>query len=88
MAPSLRWNPRVEFEDAMTKASGPLLRKSLTMLMKIPKYRDTHATDDHIVSAMFVGGLVGDAEDQDTPVEFGAEDWELTNMCNTQFTFG
>ncbi|CAG8918564.1 unnamed protein product [Penicillium salamii] len=79
---------RQEFEDAMCKSSGPLLRKSITMLMKIPKYREAHATDDHIMSAMFVAGLVGDVEDKGTPVEIGAEDWELTNMCNTQFTFG
>ncbi|KAF9892294.1 hypothetical protein FE257_002071 [Aspergillus nanangensis] len=79
---------RQEVEDAMTKASGPLLRKSLTSLMKIPKYREAHATDDHIMSAMFVAGLVGDVEDEGTMVTMGAEDWELTNMCNTQFTFG
>ncbi|KAL4880400.1 Extradiol ring-cleavage dioxygenase, class III enzyme, subunit B [Aspergillus karnatakaensis] len=79
---------RQEFEDALIKSTGPQLRKAVTMLMKIPKYRDAHATDDHIMSAMFVVGLVGAPEDVGTPVELGAEDWELTNMCNSQFTFG
>ena len=60
----------------------------LTMLTKIPIYRDAHATDDHLMSAMFVAGLLGSAEDIGTPVELGAEDWELTNMYNSQYTFG
>lgn len=79
---------RQEFEDAIMKNSGPALRRALTMLMKLPKYRDAHATDDHIMSAMFVAGLVGSIEDEGTPVELGAEDWELTNMCNSQYTLG
>lgn len=79
---------RQEFEDAITTATGPELRRSMTELMKLPGFRDAHATDDHIMSAMFVAGLVGDEEDTGTLVEFGAEDWELTNMCNSQFTLG
>lgn len=86
---------RQEFEDAMMTGSrtkdgccGPALRRSLTALMKVPIYRDAHATDDHFMSAMFVAGLVGHVEDQGTAVELGAEDWELTNMCNSQYTLG
>ncbi|RAH84246.1 aromatic ring-opening dioxygenase family protein [Aspergillus japonicus CBS 114.51] len=87
---------RQEMEDAVTKAarkgSGVGLRKAVTGLLKVPRYREAHATDDHIMSLMFVAGLVGDVEDTGDAgsegVEIGAEDWELTNMCNTQFTFG
>lgn len=79
---------RQEFEDAIMKNTGPSLRKAMTGLMKIPIYREAHATDDHFMSAMFVAGLVGSVEDIGTPVEFGAEDWELTNMCNSQYTLG
>ncbi|KAJ9156049.1 Aromatic ring-opening dioxygenase family protein [Pleurostoma richardsiae] len=79
---------RQEFEDSITKHTGPALRKAMTMLMKLPLYRQAHATDDHFMSAMFVAGLVGSEEDTSTPVELGAEDWELTNMCNSQFTLG
>ncbi|KAI6712517.1 aromatic ring-opening dioxygenase : catalytic LigB subunit [Diplocarpon mali] len=79
---------RQEFEDAITKSSGPALRRSMAMLMKLPKYRDAHGTDDHFMAAMFVAGLCGSLEDTGSPVELGAEDWELRNMCNSQFTLG
>lgn len=79
---------RQEFEDAITKYSGPALRRSMTMLMKMPNYRDAHGTDDHFMPAMFVAGLCGDFEDEGTPSVLGAEDWELRNMCNSQFTLG
>ncbi|TGO52900.1 hypothetical protein BOTNAR_0311g00110 [Botryotinia narcissicola] len=79
---------RQEFEDAMTKNSGPELRRAVTMLMKLPKYRDAHGTDDHFMAAMFVAGLCGDFEDRGTAAVMGAEDWELRNMCNSQYTFG
>ncbi len=79
---------RQEFEDAMTKNSGPELRRAMTMLMKVPKYRDAHATADHFMPAMFVAGLCGSLAAIDTPAELGAEDWELRNMCNSQFTLG
>jgi aromatic ring-opening dioxygenase catalytic subunit (LigB family) len=79
---------RQEFEDAMTKNSGPELRRAMTMLMKLPKYRDAHGTDDHLMAAMFVAGLCGSFEDRGSPVKLGAEDWELRNMCNSQFTVG
>lgn len=79
---------RQEFEDAVTKNSGPELRRAVTMLMKLPKYRDAHGTDDHFMAAMFVAGLCGDFEDRGTTAIMGAEDWELRNMCNSQYTFG
>lgn len=67
---------------------GPMLRRKATSLMKHPKYRDAHATDDHFMATMFVAGLCGGKEDVDARGELGAEDWELTNMCNSQFTLG
>jgi len=79
---------RQEFEDAMLKNSGPALRRAISMLMKLPNYRDAHATDDHFIPACFVAGAVGRKEDEGTKAEMGAEDWELQNMCNSQFTVG
>lgn len=67
---------------------GPLLRRKATSLMKHPRYRDAHATDDHFMATMFVAGLCGGRGDEGTKGEMGAEDWELTNMCNSQFTIG
>lgn len=66
----------------------PDLRRAMTMLMKVPKHRDAHGTDDHFMVAMFVAGLCGLVEDIGTPAELGVEDWELRNMCNSQFTLG
>lgn len=60
----------------------------MTRLMKHPEYRDAHATDDHFMAAMFVAGAAGDFEDEGTPAILATETWELTNMCNSQFTIG
>ncbi|KAF2230152.1 aromatic ring-opening dioxygenase family protein [Viridothelium virens] len=80
---------RQEVQDALTKSGGgPALRRAVTMLMKMPMYREAHGTDDHFMAAQFVAGLCGDWEDEGQKVELGAEDWELTNMCNSQFTLG
>lgn len=87
---------RQEFSDAFIGAGpgtkgqtgGPALRRRATALMKLPGYREAHATDDHFMSAMFVAGLCGDLEDEGMWGEKGAEDWELTNMCNSQYTLG
>ena len=79
---------RQEFEDAITKNSGPQLKRAMTMLVKSPTYRDAHGTEDHFIPAMFVAGLCGSMEDIGTPAVLGAEDWELRNMCNSQFTLG
>lgn len=67
---------------------GPRLRRKMTALMKHPKYRDAHATDDHFMASLFVAGLCGGKGDEGMQGELGAEDWELTNMCNSQFTIG
>jgi len=79
---------RQEFEDAITKNSGPALRRAITMLMKLPNYRDAHASDDHFMAACFVAGAAGRKEDEGNKAVLGAEDWELQNMCNSQFTLG
>ena len=75
-------------EDAITGNSGPALRKAMARLMKHPQYRDAQATDDHFMPALFCAGAAGDWEDMGTKNILGAETWELTNMCNSQFTFG
>lgn len=79
---------RQEFEDAVMRNSGPELRRAVAMLMKLPNYRDAHGTDDHFMAACFVAGAVGRTTDRGTKAVLGAEDWELQNMCNSQFTFG
>ncbi|MCJ1472614.1 hypothetical protein MMC13_001263 [Lambiella insularis] len=75
-------------EDVITKSSGPRLRAAMARLMRHPQYRDAHATDDHFVPALFCAGAAGDVEDIGTRNELGAETWELTNMCNSQYTMG
>jgi len=68
---------------------GPMLCRRATSLMKHPKFRDAHATDDHFIPVLFIAGLCGGARDvEQTGGIMGAEDWELTNMCNSQFTLG
>jgi aromatic ring-opening dioxygenase catalytic subunit (LigB family) len=81
---------RQAVEDVCSNNSGPRLCHAMTRLMKHPLYRDAHATDDHFMAAMFVAGAVGDEEDYEVTGkgELMAETWELTNMCNSQFTFG
>ncbi|KAK5946512.1 hypothetical protein PMZ80_000655 [Knufia obscura] len=75
-------------EDVITKNTGPKLRRAMSRLMTHPQYRDAHATDDHFVPALFCAGAAGDWEDVGSKNELGAETWELTNMCNSQFTMG
>lgn len=79
---------RQAVEDVITNNSGPQLRRAMVRLMKHPLYRDAHATDDHFIPAMFVAGAAGDEEDEGVYGSLEAETWELTNMCNSQFTFG
>ncbi|KAJ5122210.1 aromatic ring-opening dioxygenase family protein [Penicillium atrosanguineum] len=79
---------RQAVEDVLMKTSGPQLRRAMTRLMKHPRFRDAHATDDHFMAAMFVAGAAGDWEDEKAEAILGAESWELTNMCNSQFTLG
>lgn len=40
------------------------------------------------MSALFVAGAVGSEDDTGAYGQLKAETWELTNMCNSQFTFG
>lgn len=75
-------------EDAITKNSGPELRAALVRLMKHPAYREAHATDEHFIPALFCAGAAGDWEDVGSKNILGAESWELTNMCNSQYTLG
>ncbi|KAF1816417.1 LigB subunit of an aromatic-ring-opening dioxygenase LigAB [Eremomyces bilateralis CBS 781.70] len=79
---------RQSVEDALTQNSGPRLRRAMTRLMKHPQFRDAHATDDHFMAGLFVAGAAGDPEDEGTFATLEAETWELTNMCNSQFTIG
>ncbi|KAL2203517.1 aromatic ring-opening dioxygenase family protein [Sarocladium strictum] len=79
---------RQSVEDAFCRGAGPRLRRAIARLMKHPLYRDAHATDDHFMPLCFAAGAAGAIEDEDSKVEFGAEDWELTNMCNSQYTIG
>ncbi|KAM0324347.1 hypothetical protein ACHAQA_008128 [Verticillium albo-atrum] len=79
---------RQAVEDVIKNNTGPKLRRAMTRLMKHPVYRDAHATDDHFMAAMFVAGAVGSEDDEGCYGELKAETWELTNMCNSQFTFG
>ncbi len=75
-------------EDAITKNSGPRLRAAVARLMRHPRYRDAQATDDHFMPALFCAGAAGGWEDVGSKNVLGAETWELTNMCNSQFTMG
>ncbi|EPE04037.1 aromatic ring-opening dioxygenase family protein [Ophiostoma piceae UAMH 11346] len=79
---------RQSVEDVLSRGGGPGLRRRVTRLMKHPLFRDAHATDDHFMALCFVSGAVGALEDQGQPGVLAAEDWELTNMCNSQFTIG
>jgi aromatic ring-opening dioxygenase catalytic subunit (LigB family) len=71
---------RQAVEDVISNNSGPNLRRAMTRLMKHPRYRDAHATDDHFMAAMFVAGAAGDEEDSGVCGKLYAETWELTNM--------
>ncbi|KAH8794332.1 Extradiol ring-cleavage dioxygenase, class III enzyme, subunit B [Hyaloscypha sp. PMI_1271] len=79
---------RQAVQDVMENNSGPELRRGLARLMKHPQFRDAHATDDHFMSALFVAGAAGDEEDRGVGGRLMAETWELTNMCNSQYTVG
>ncbi len=77
---------RQEVEDAFTKVpAGERMRKAVAALMKHPGYREAHGSDDHFMAALFVAGLCAEGDRRGV---LGAEDWELTNMANSQFTLG
>jgi hypothetical protein len=77
---------RQEFEDVLMKESGSELRRAVIALINGPGYQDAHSTDDYFTASMFVAGLCGSFEDVSLPAKLGVEDWELCNMCNSQFT--
>lgn len=80
---------RQSVEDALCRNRGPRLRRAVTRLMKHPLYRDAHGTDDHFMAACFVAGAAGDWEDENFEGGvLGTETWELSQMCNSQFTIG
>jgi aromatic ring-opening dioxygenase catalytic subunit (LigB family) len=77
---------RQEVEDAFTKVPpGKEMRKAVAGLMKLQGYREAHGSDDHFMAALFVAGLCTETDGRGV---LGAEDWELTNMANSQFTLG
>lgn len=87
-APMLEFRQSVE--DVFTRnGGGRRLKAAVTRLMKHPLFREAHGTDDHFMAACFVAGLVGEEDDEkEKEARLGAEDWELVNMCNSQFTVG
>ncbi|CRK29023.1 hypothetical protein BN1708_004846, partial [Verticillium longisporum] len=84
------WTPMLRYSDnfAQTRAPEPWALEFRQAVEDHPMYRDAHATDDHFMAAMFVAGAAGDEDDEGCFGELKAETWELTNMCNSQFTFG
>ncbi|KAF2021432.1 LigB subunit of an aromatic-ring-opening dioxygenase LigAB [Aaosphaeria arxii CBS 175.79] len=93
-APMLLFRQGVE--DAFVRNCGAgrekgSLTRAVCRMMKHPQYRIAHGTDDHFMPACFVAGVVdgldSDGSD-DGECVLGAEDWELVNMCNSQFTIG
>jgi len=79
---------RQAVEDAITMNSGPALRRAITRLMKHPRYREAHGTDEHFISLCFIAGAAGGKEDEGTENAMTAECWELVSMANTQFRLG
>ncbi|KAF4548393.1 Catalytic LigB subunit of aromatic ring-opening dioxygenase-like protein [Elsinoe fawcettii] len=78
---------RQSVEDVITGNTGPDLRRAITRLMKHPRYREAHGTDDHWMASLFACGAAGSIEDRGPNVMLG-ECWELVNMCNTQYQLG
>lgn len=75
---------RTAAEDALTKNTGPALRKAAMRLMRHPLFREAHGTDDHYAPVLFVAGAAGAKEDEGTKNFVTAETWELVNMCNVR----
>ncbi|KAI0973198.1 LigB subunit of an aromatic-ring-opening dioxygenase LigAB [Xylaria arbuscula] len=78
---------RQSVEDAITKNTGPDLRRAVAKMMKHPEYRAAHGTDDHWMATLFAAGAAGSEEDVGPNIMLG-ECWELVNMCNTQYQLG
>lgn len=64
------------------------MRRAVTPLMKHPRYREAHGTDEHFIPACFVAVAAGDKEDEHTRNVLTAECWELVDIANTQVQFG
>jgi len=84
---------RQSVEDVFIRSCKPgskkgQLTKGITRMMKHPMFRDAHATDDHYIPACFVAGVVDAGKRDGDECVMPAEDWELVNMCNSQFTIG
>jgi aromatic ring-opening dioxygenase catalytic subunit (LigB family) len=78
---------RQSVEDVITHNTGPDLRRAVTRLMKHPRYKEAHGTDDHWMATLFAAGAAGAADDVG-PNTYLGECWELVNMCNTQYQLG
>ncbi|KAH6618434.1 aromatic ring-opening dioxygenase family protein [Boeremia exigua] len=78
---------RQAVEDNITNNTGPELRRAITRMMKHPRYKEAHGTDDHWMASLFAVGAAGGKEDEG-PNTMIAECWELVNMCNTQYQLG
>ncbi|KAI1521836.1 aromatic ring-opening dioxygenase family protein, partial [Pyrenophora tritici-repentis] len=88
------WGQMLKYSDNLAQPyppEAPMLefRQSVEdVFMKHPMFRDAHATDDHYMAACFVAGAVDVSKREGDECVLGAEDWELVNMCNSQFTIG
>jgi aromatic ring-opening dioxygenase catalytic subunit (LigB family) len=90
-APMLEFRQSVEdvfIRNCRNGSKKGALTRGITRLMKHPMFRDAHATDDHYMAACFVAGVVDGSKREGDECVLGAEDWELVNMCNSQFTVG
>jgi aromatic ring-opening dioxygenase catalytic subunit (LigB family) len=90
-APMLEFRQSVEdvfVRNCGDRAKKGALTRGITRLMKHPMFRDAHATDDHYMAACFVAGVADGSKRSGDDCIMGAEDWELVNMCNSQFTVG
>ncbi|KIV98277.1 hypothetical protein PV10_01944 [Exophiala mesophila] len=89
-APPQAWalDFRQAVEDVITRNLGPKLRADVVRLMKHQTYREAHASDEHFAPVLFVAGAAGVWEDVGIKNVLGAQSWELTNICNSQFTLG
>ena len=78
---------RQAVEDVITNNTGPELRRAITRMMKHPRYKEAHGTDDHWMASLFAVGAAGGKDDIGPNTMMG-ECWELVNMCNTQYQLG
>lgn len=79
---------RQSFIDAVVNNKGPAMRRAVTRLMKHPRYREAHGSDDHYMANIFCAGAAGDMDDIDSENFYLGENWELINQSNVQFQLG